>query len=526
VGHALIWVETLTAALAAVGLVTAWAARRSGRRVRLVLAGGFAAVLVGLAVTAALFVALLPGAWGSYQAWFASSWAAALAAGVVLVLARGLWRTGEAGGPAGRAWNLGRLAAVAGAAAALDVMTVSNLDLAQKIVLARERADAGARVVILLPPPVADRDNAAPVYREAFAVLPPRHPPTGQKVKMWLARPATVDPLDPEVTVFLRDREPGLALLRKAAAMPGCRFEMDYLQPQRQWAGDTTSILAAARLLAQDARVRAARGEPGPALVDVAALYGMARHLDEPALLPVMVAAALDTIAGEALAEVVSRTAPTAAELAVVRPGDVSHQRALRRAVEMERAAFGLPGLATAMEAREWGPVRVTGLREAAVQWAAGTAAYRVFFLADDLAAHREDTAAVLALLARPYWEARADWEARDQAPSGGGLMAQALRVPVGRYARDAAHVDARHRLAQLALAAASSRAATGALPERVDALVPTYLPAVPADPFSGLPLRSRRDGKVLILYSVGPDGRDHGGAVRSDDVTMRVSDR
>ena len=98
--------------------------------------------------------------------------------------------------------------------------------------------------------------------------------------------------------------------------------------------------------------------------------------------------------------------------------------------------------------------------------------------------------------------------------------------MPLGRYARDAAHVDARHGLARLALAAASSRAATGVLPERLDELVPTYLSVVPTDPFSGAPLRSRRDGKTLILYSVGPDGRDDGAAARSDDVTMRVSDR
>jgi hypothetical protein len=42
---------------------------------------------------------------------------------------------------------------------------------------------------------------------------------------------------------------------------------------------------------------------------------------------------------------------------------------------------------------------------------------------------------------------------------------------------------------------------------------VPKYLDEVPADPFDGNPLRmSAKDGGVLI-YSIGPDGKDDGGA-------------
>ena len=52
-----------------------------------------------------------------------------------------------------------------------------------------------------------------------------------------------------------------------------------------------------------------------------------------------------------------------------------------------------------------------------------------------------------------------------------------------------------------------------GAGPPTLSALVPRYLPAVPADPFalSG-PLRFKRVGAKSLLYSVGPDGKDDGG--------------
>jgi hypothetical protein len=49
-------------------------------------------------------------------------------------------------------------------------------------------------------------------------------------------------------------------------------------------------------------------------------------------------------------------------------------------------------------------------------------------------------------------------------------------------------------------------------LPARLEDLTPEYLPRVPADPFDGKPLRLKRDGKDVIVYSVGPDGQDDGG--------------
>jgi hypothetical protein len=51
-----------------------------------------------------------------------------------------------------------------------------------------------------------------------------------------------------------------------------------------------------------------------------------------------------------------------------------------------------------------------------------------------------------------------------------------------------------------------------GHLPELLDALVPTYLPAVPEDIYTGKPMLWRLDKK--IVYSTGENGRDDGGAI------------
>ncbi|WP_406701032.1 hypothetical protein V5E97_19790 [Singulisphaera sp. Ch08] len=49
-------------------------------------------------------------------------------------------------------------------------------------------------------------------------------------------------------------------------------------------------------------------------------------------------------------------------------------------------------------------------------------------------------------------------------------------------------------------------------VPPSLDALVPTYLEAIPFDPFSQGPMTFKAQGDVVRIYSVGPNGRDDGG--------------
>ena len=53
---------------------------------------------------------------------------------------------------------------------------------------------------------------------------------------------------------------------------------------------------------------------------------------------------------------------------------------------------------------------------------------------------------------------------------------------------------------------------ANGQLPPTLEALVPEYIDAIPADPFDGQPIRY--DARRAILYSVGDDGVDNGGSM------------
>jgi hypothetical protein len=75
------------------------------------------------------------------------------------------------------------------------------------------------------------------------------------------------------------------------------------------------------------------------------------------------------------------------------------------------------------------------------------------------------------------------------------------------------ASYEARRRAALTAIAVELYRLdQEGRLPEQLDNLCPTYLAALPADPFDGQPLRYRKLERGYVVYSVGQDRQDNGG--------------
>ena len=54
----------------------------------------------------------------------------------------------------------------------------------------------------------------------------------------------------------------------------------------------------------------------------------------------------------------------------------------------------------------------------------------------------------------------------------------------------------------------------SGVFPNTLEETVPTYMPAVPEDPFTGRPLRYLVDATRFVVYSPGPDGTDDRGLV------------
>ena len=75
---------------------------------------------------------------------------------------------------------------------------------------------------------------------------------------------------------------------------------------------------------------------------------------------------------------------------------------------------------------------------------------------------------------------------------------------------------DAVWRVGRTALAVAAYASVHGVPPASLAALVPTYLPVAPIDPWDGKPLRYAA-GPPARVWSVGRDGKDDGGTPSSD---------
>ena len=101
----------------------------------------------------------------------------------------------------------------------------------------------------------------------------------------------------------------------------------------------------------------------------------------------------------------------------------------------------------------------------------------------------------------------------------------------LSRCSETVARADAQRNLMRLALVMYRYQAGHGRLPSKVDELVPDFIPAVPQDPFDGKPLRMKKTDRGLVLYSIGPDMTDNGGAkfepaTKTGDITFTVKEK
>jgi len=84
---------------------------------------------------------------------------------------------------------------------------------------------------------------------------------------------------------------------------------------------------------------------------------------------------------------------------------------------------------------------------------------------------------------------------------------------------------QARLRCSYVAFAVERFRRSHGRWPDSLAALVPEFLKELPADPYTGLPLRFRRLADGVVIYSVGPDEKDDGGKLDRTNPTASGTD-
>ena len=270
-------------------------------------------------------------------------------------------------------------------------------------------------------------------------------------------------------------------------------------------------------LLALDAICSAADGNRRRAVEDIRTIFLIAEHLgSDPLLVSMLEAIAIDRLAINSLQNVLATSRFSADDLAPLRVLDnVSYRAMLKRDLRMEEAVC----LAAIEQTGDGQWIMMTNrgssVRPApfALRWVAPV--YRVFLLGDDLAAqsrfaHIPDTAA-----GQSYRQAKDGLQRYEQQLRNGppGLTMVWLMPRLTFPLNAVTEAEARRRNARLGLALYCYRAKNGRFPKKPDDLTPEFIPAVPLDPFDGEPLRLKQTDHGLIVYSIGPDMIDNGGA-------------
>jgi hypothetical protein len=364
---------------------------------------------------------------------------------------------------------------------------------------------------------VSDTENAARLVRAAFGLIPrPWRSPRPEVLRGRLRQGM----LDDNPRLDFEPATPALLEARKLAGFSRGRhavaWNMD--NPLLTPLLHLDATRDAVEMLTLDAEMLAHEGDVDKALVSIRAALVAAQVIgDEPMLLSQERRLEYQRGCVEALEETLRRGQGTdgrlfnvqvAVEAAMADP-------VLRTAARAERA--GLHGLMTALEKGKLARADPSLLQERAE----GVN----LILGSEKLGQRESLEAIHAWLldyttqfaeiaGRPPHEQPpllaklADSAAL--APPGGMPLARALSIgDLGAlYQQDQALL----RCAAVAVALERYRLANGRWPDKLGDVAPKYLTQVPADPYDGQPLRYARHKDVVVVYAVGPDGKDDGG--------------
>ena len=555
IGYGLIWVESVAAAIVLVAFVTAFASHRKSWIGQVGVPMLYALVTTALASLVSQWTIRLRDLGEVDHPWvpWTVLWTMtyALAVGVVLII--GNRKSATTGVPAVANWSRPRLALITAAAIILLGVTLNNMDTTVTMQLAAAQADANARLVQMMPPALADRDNAALEYQQAAEALPANDPANSLEEIVWKKKSETwrildtssFDPRDPKIAEYLKERTAAIAFFREASRKSDCRFDRDFSKGFSVLLPELNTLQEGSFLLLLEGLAEAARGDLFRAEAETASILRMPRHLNEPLPVNVAYATRIERMAATLLEKVLAtqtsrKSAVRNDELARLLSSSADDSRflwSLRRACKGEEAlcVANFSTIPLLDGRQEFPPNKAYSSVQARLGWAGPwlltTLAYRLTLLSDDLASYRREMDHMQAVLSLPYSRAAqyiavsleqnppepsSAWPLRSKPP---GLIASLARPQtIGLYLRLATEADTLHRLMRVAYAITLYRTKYTKDPANLDDLVPEFLTHVPLDPFDGKPLRMKKADKGLILYSVGANQEDDGGVDGKED--------
>jgi hypothetical protein len=526
--YGLLWIEMLASCLFWVAAAAAWIAPIKRKWVRAVLMT--VAVLIPLLPLGGFVV--LAGALkfkiNVEQNWFA--YAVSLLASYFVGITGILIRAGRhepGAGPAAVSWRRGPLTAAWMAAVAVGAMTVWNIDLSIRARANILALQASTRFLTELPVPMSDAQNAAPLYEKAFARLsddPPTdvmNPPLGEWEKFNPDEPATIS--------FLARQAKTISLLRQAAALPACRFDGDFEFPGSSVLDLEPTLNEernAANVLRLHSEYELAQGKVADAIADAIAILEMSRQFGRrPALVSSLVAIGVNAEGVFTLQDALP---------AVRRPEELTGLNAEEFPSAGRTFWYGLVG-EECFGLSEFSEIGFSTRGLDRNQTNPGNppkppyqiVPFRLLMLSDELDGYLQMMQELQRAARVPYYKARAEVAALDEesdsSHSHKGMFTSILAPAMARALKTAASIDAEDAAAQVAVAMTRYRLDHGTLPARLDDLIPTYLDAIPLDPFDGKSMRLRIQDNQWIIYSVGWDGKYDGSPTKLNSLSVTL---
>lgn len=368
----------------------------------------------------------------------------------------------------------------------------TQLWLAAIVPLGSPQFQAGGKAL----PFVGDAPNEVPLPGEPWELLDPAE----QFLQAWSAS---------------RDR------LHLVARQVGeARFPLDFSLGLSMPLPHLQQLRAAARLLALETAVAAHRGQTDAAVEAVVALFAAARAIEqEPILVSQLVRMAIDGMARQQVRWLLSASTldePQLARLdAELARSDFHH--AVQRALTCERAM---------------GIQVFDDLGSVAGELAGG---FRLTPTSDEIVYLQLIEQMIAAFDETGPTRRQAVDDAARQVAFLSNQTGATVRFPLSRLllpslqavseacSRNEADRDA----TRVAIAIERFYLRHGKLPSTLDELVPEFLKSLPEDPYVGAPLHYRVDAPEYVVYSVGANGSDDGGASEplgnAADIVVRV---
>jgi len=368
----------------------------------------------------------------------------------------------------------------------------------------------------------AGADNAADYYMTAFSHYVAWDDEAREGLP-WVGkgdRPTRTGAIEPEIKEraerFLAANEQTLSLLHEAVASESCRYPIDFV---KEFGADVSwlpAVRKSAFLLSLDGLVACEHADPNRAMASVHATLALAKSLNSPVLIHYLVHIAVQAIAYRNAERLLNRIPLSEEQLQnLSRWLETYHEgEGFRKALIGERC---------------FGADMFRGSSRQLANHVMGSVKLLTLFMVPRkiLGLHDSDMLSYIDLIQDhidptelPRQEQFAAYRADEDGPGGSrrvGLLTRMLAPALLRIFQLEMRCVAHRRVVLTALAIERFRLAEGELPQALSDLVPTYLDAVPKDPFDGEDLKYRTRDVGYVVYSVGDDRSDDGGTDKEE---------